>query len=553
MAERDGVHNGMRHGGRVLIEQLEALGARRAFCVPGESFLAALDALHDSPIDLVVARQEGGAAMMAEAHGKLTGAPGLCFVTRGPGATNASAGVHVAMQDSTPMILFIGQVPTTFKDREAFQEVDLVAMFRPLAKWAASVDRTDRIPEYIARAWSVATSGRPGPVVLALPEDVLSADAADVPLRAPGRSSLGPKKDDVEGVADALRSAERPLLVVGGPGWSEHAATRLRQVAERWDLPVVTTFRCQDYLANDDPRHAGDLGIAPDPALASRVRDADMLLVLGARLGEMTTSGYALPAPDGGKHVFHVHPDPDEPNTVYPAYGIASTSLAFLDALFALEPPETVPWSDWTRAARAEREAWIEPRETPGALKLENVVRHVSDALPSSAIVCNGAGNYAAWVHRYHRYGGWPGGTRTQLAPTSGSMGYGLPAAIAAKLHAPEREVVCYAGDGCFQMTCQEFGTACEVGANIVVVVCDNGRYGTIAMHQERSFPDRPSGTTMRNPDFAAWARSYGALGETVERDGHFPAALERARAAGTPSLIHLKLDPRAVTPNTPA
>ena len=543
----------LRHGGHALVTQLEELGASRAFCVPGESFLAALDALHDSPIDLVVARQEGGAALMAEAHGKLTGTPGLCFVTRGPGATNASAGVHVAMQDSTPMILFVGQVPTRFRDREAFQEVDLAAMFRPLAKWAASVDRTDRIPEYVAGAWSVATSGRPGPVVLALPEDVLcaSCEATTAKIGGPALQDFG---SDMAAslVEERLARAERPLLLVGG-SWSEAASKALLRCAEAWDLPVVTSFRCQDYLDNGHDHYAGDLGIGADPALVQTVGEADLLLAVGPRLGEMTTDGYARIGAHGSTDIVHVHRDPNEPNSIYGALGIAAEPSAFLHALGDIASNEPVPWSDWTRAARADREAWTELRATPGDLKLENVVRHVSDALPSNVIVTNGAGNYAGWVHRYHSYCGWPGGIRTQLAPTSGSMGYGLPAAIAAKLHAPDREVVAYAGDGCFQMTAQEFGTACEVGANVIVIVCDNGRYGTIAMHQERTYPDRPSGTSLRNPDFAAWARSYGAHGEMVERDEDFPAALERARAAGTPALIHLKIDPRAVTTNSTA
>ena len=545
------------HGGNLLVDQLVAEGVERVFCVPGESYLAALDALHDAPVHTVVARHEGGAAMMAEAHGKITGRPGVAFVTRGPGATNASAGVHVAMQDSTPMVLFVGQVASDQRDREAFQEVDLRAMFAPLAKWAAEIDRTDRIPEYVARAFRVAASGRPGPVVLALPEDVLSAEAPGPREALPPVPPLRhePSAAEIDAVRDALSEAERPLAIVGGGGWSGEATVALAKLATDWDLPIGTSFRCQDYFDNRHDCYAGDVGIGIDPALARRVAEADLLLVIGARLGEMTTGGYTLVrAPVPEQALIHVHADPDEIGRVYrPALGIAANPSSFVQALARLSPERPPQWSAWRAAARADRTEWIRPRETPGSVRLERVVAHLNDVLPAEAFVANGAGNYAAWMHRYFEYRGWSDGVRTQLAPTSGSMGYGLPAAIAAKLAHPAREAIALAGDGCFQMTMAEFGTACEQEANVVVLVCNNGVYGTIRMHQELRYPGRPSATGLANPDFAALARSYGAFGETVENDAEFPAALERARSAGRPALLDLRTDPAAVTPRTSA
>jgi len=538
----------MRHGGQILVDQLKIQGVERVFCVPGESYLAALDGLRDSGIDVVVCRQEGGAAMMAEAHGKLTGRPGVAFVTRGPGATNASAGVHVAMQDSTPMILFVGQVARGDHDREAFQEVDYRAMFAPLAKWAGQIDATERIPEYLSRAFHVAQAGRPGPVVLALPEDMLSAEAdvADAPAAAVAQAGLS--AEAVAQVTQRLAQAERPMVIVGGGGWSAQAGRDLARLAERMALPVAAAFRRQDYLDNRHPCYAGDAGIGINPRLAQRLREADALLALGPRLGETTTSGYsllAIPAPAQG--LIHIHADPDEPGRVYrPALAFAATpALAarqLADAAAAVDRPARRAWLE---GARADAESWRQPQETPGALKLEQVVRWLSDALPDDAIITNGAGNYAAWVGRYYRFRGWRG----QVAPTSGSMGYGLPAAIAAKLAHPDRCVVCFAGDGCFQMTCQEMGTAAQTGAAVIVLVCDNGMYGTIRMHQERRYPGRVSGTDLRNPDFAALARSYGGFGETVTETAAFPAAFARARDSGAPALLHLKMDPRALSP----
>ncbi|MEL7281559.1 MAG: thiamine pyrophosphate-dependent enzyme, partial [Pseudomonadota bacterium] len=510
----------------------------------------ALDGLYGSGIDVVVARQESGAAMMAEAAGKLTGRPGVAFVTRGPGATNASAGVHIAMQDSTAMVLFVGQVASDQRDREAFQEVDYRAMFGPLAKWVAEIDRADRIPEYISHAFHIAQSGRPGPVVLALPEDMLSGPAEGSAVAAASRASGLAAEADVTAVLERVSQAERPFVMVGGGGWSAEAADALGRFATAMGVPVGASFRCQDYLSNDHPCYAGDVGIGINPALAERVRTSDCLLVLGARLGEMTTSGYTLITPPEPKQpLIHVYPDADELGRVYrPDLGICAGPGAFVQQLADAAPPRN--GGAWLREARAEYEAWQVPRKTPGDLRMEHVVGHLAATLPRDAIVTNGAGNYSAWLHRYYRYRGW----RTQLAPTSGSMGYGLPAAVAAKLTHPEREVICLAGDGCFQMTCQEFGTACEFGANVVVIICDNGVYGTIRMHQERAYPGRHSGTGLRNPDFAAWAESYGAFGRRVERDEEFADALAEARAAaaaGRPAILHLITDPRAVTPRS--
>lgn len=538
----------MKHGGRLLIEALESQGVERVFCVPGESYLAALDGLYDSGIETIVTRQEGGAAMMAEAHGKLTGKPGIAFVTRGPGATNASAGVHIAFQDSTPMILFVGQVASDQRDREAFQEVDYRAMYGPLAKWVAEVDRVDRLPEYVSHAFHTAQTGRPGPVVLALPEDVLSSQvncAAPVqPATLP--SGLAPEAD-IAALCARLAEAERPFVIVGGGGWSADAAAALGVFAEKAQVPVGASFRCQDYLDNRHPAYAGDVGIGINPALAERVKNADVILALGARLGEITTSGYTLLAPpEPQQHLIHVHPDPSELGRVYrPALAIAARAGAVVQQLAKAETAPARNRSAFVKAARADYETWQEPQETSGALKMENVVAHLNEVLPEDAIVTNGAGNYSAWLHRYYRYRSW----RTQLGPTSGSMGYGLPAAISAKLQIPDRDVICLAGDGCFQMVSQEFGTACQYGANIVVLISNNAMYGTIRMHQQRHYPHRPSGTAILNPDFAALARAYGGFGATVECDADFPEAFAQARASGVPAILDLKLDPAALSP----
>ncbi|WP_084861779.1 thiamine pyrophosphate-binding protein [Salibaculum halophilum] len=537
-----------RHGGQILVDQLQRLGVRRVFSVPGESFLAALDGLHDSGIANIVCRHEGGAAMMAEAHGKMTGQPGTCFVTRGPGATNASAGVHVARQDSTPMVLFVGQVARAHRDREAFQEVDYRAMFGGLAKWVAEVEQTERLPEYIARAFCVAVSGRPGPVVLALPEDMLSARVARPAIRAPLVELAAPHAGAAEEALDWLARAERPLVVVGGPHWSKDAAQDLAMFAETQGLPVALGFRRQDYLDNRHPCYAGDLSVGMNPGLAERVKAADALLVIGSPLGDIETRGYTLIDPaDPHCRICHVHSDPGEPGRVYPPeLAVTADAVTFTRALAHL-PACGRDWSDWTRAARADYAAWVAPQETPGAVKLEEVVRWLSDTLPEDAILTNGAGNYAAWLHRYFcykRHG-------TQLAPTSGSMGYGFPAAVSAALEHPDRTVVCFAGDGCFQMTLTEMSTAVQHGAAPIVVVVNNGRYGTIRMHQEKQYPGRVSGTDLANPDFAALAQAYGGHGEVVTKTADFPAAFARSRAAGTLAVIELQVDAEALSTTT--
>nr|WP_300313030.1 thiamine pyrophosphate-binding protein [Halomonas sp.] len=535
------------HGGQVLIKALAAQGVERVFCVPGESYLAALDALHDAEIDTIVARHEGGAAMMAEADGKLTGQPGVAFVTRGPGATNASSGVHVAFQDSTPMILFIGQVASDQRDREAFQEVDYGAMFAPLAKWVATIDRADRIPEYVSHAFHVAQSGRPGPVVLALPEDMLSSHCEADVLPAANLPSGRADQQDVQAVIETLNEAERPMVIVGGSGWSQAAARALGQFAERCQLPVGASFRCQDYLDNRHPNYVGDVGIGINPALAERIKEADVVLALGARLGEMTTSGYTLLTPPRSRQrLIHIHADADELGRVYrPDLPVVAKAGMMVQQLAEHAVPPRNDRRAWLEAARADYDAWQVSEPTPGALRMETLIHHLNEALPDDAIVTNGAGNYSAWLHRYYRYRDF----RTQLAPTSGSMGYGLPAAVAAKLRYPEREVICLAGDGCFQMVSQEFGTACQYGANIIVLVSNNGMYGTIRMHQQRRYPQRPSATDLVNPDFAALAQAYGGYGEVIREDKEIASALDRARQAGRPAILELRVDREALSP----
>jgi acetolactate synthase-1/2/3 large subunit len=534
----------IRHGGKILSDQLVKLGVRRVFSVPGESFLAALDGLYDSGIPNIVCRQEGGAAMMAEAYGKMTGQPGVCFVTRGPGAANASAGIHIAMQDSTPMVLFVGQIDNRHTDREAFQEVDYKQVFGGSAKWVAQIDDTDRLAEYIGRAFAVAASGRPGPVVLALPENMLSA-AADVPnLRMSKRLQPVLSGDTMQAVMHALAQAERPLIVAGGPHWSAQAQADLQAFAERQQVPVALGFRRQDYMENHHANYAGDLNVGINPRLAARVREADFLLLIGTRFGDIETQGYTLVDPaDPQKVIIHIHADADEIGRVYaPDIGITVTAPAALRQLANASPAGD--WSTWTSAARADYEAWLTPQESPGALKQEDVIKWLSDHLPDDAILINGAGNYAAWLHRYFVYKQYG----TQLAPTSGSMGYGFPAAISASLEYSDRTVVCLAGDGCFQMTCNEMSTAVQHGTKPIVIVMNNGRYGTIRMHQEKTYPGRVSGTALVNPDFAAFARAYGGHGEVVKTSADFPAAFARAQAAGTVAVIECQIDEEALS-----
>jgi acetolactate synthase-1/2/3 large subunit len=539
-----------RTSGEILVGSLLEQGVTQAFCVPGESYLPVLDALYDvrDRLRLIVCRQEGGAAYMAEACGKLTGRPGIAFVTRGPGASNAAVGIHTAAQDSTPMIVFVGQVGGDFVDREAFQEIDYRRMYGSVAKWAAQIDRAERIPEYVARAFRTAMSGRPGPVVLALPEDMLTgrAECAGVPRVEPVATAPDPAA--IAAARALLATARRPLVVAGGSRWDAAACEALRRFAERSGLPVACAFRNQDLFDNRHPNYAGDVGIGIDPKLAARVRGADVLLVVGERLGEITTSGYTLlDAPQPAQSLVHAYPDADELGRVYqPALAIAATPAAFLAAMNREAAPDGSAWAAELANAGAERAAWRAPRPVPGALDLWQVVTWLDGRLPDDAILANGAGNFATWLHRIYRYRGF----RTQLAPYSGSMGYGVPAAIAAKALHPERVVVSWNGDGCFLMNGQELATAVQHDLAVIFVVVDNGMYGTIRMHQERTYPARVSGTALTNPDFAALARAYGAHGETVQRTEEFAPAFERALSMGRPALLHLQLDPQALTPS---
>jgi acetolactate synthase-1/2/3 large subunit len=536
-----------RHGGRILADALVGHGARLAFGVPGESFLPVLDGLHDlkDRLRFVICRQEGGAAYMAEASAKLTGAPGLLFVTRGPGATNGSVGVHTAFQDSTPMIVFVGQVGNDFVEREAFQEVDYRRMYGPLTKWVAQIDRVERIPEYVSRAFHVATSGRPGPVLLALPEDMLFSEAAvaDAPhFRTP---RAAPSPADMRELERLLAGARQPFLLLGGGGWTAQATAMLQTWAEAAGIPVGCGFRCQDYFDNRRPNYAGDVGIGVNPKLAQRVKDADVLLVIGERLGEMTTSAYTLlESPVPRQTLVHVQSGAEELGRVYQAaLPINANYEEFVVALKGLKIPS---WKDQAASAHADYLAWNKPVPMPGALHYGEVIAWLSQNLPEDAVVTNGAGNFASWLHRHFQYKQW----RTQLAPTSGSMGYSVPAAVAAKIAEPERTVLALAGDGEFLMNGQEFATAMQYGAAIVVLVVNNGMYGTIRMHQEREYPGRVSGTELANPDFAAYARAFGGHGETVERTADFAPAFRRALASGKPAIVELKIDPEAITPS---
>lgn len=537
-----------RTGGRILVDQLVIQGCDRIFSVPGESFLAVLDALHDTPqIQNVVCRQEGGVTFMACADGTLTGRPGVAFVTRGPGATNASIGVHVAMQDSQPMILFIGDVDRGMKDREGFQEVDFPAMFGPLSKWAARIDDPARIPEYVARAYQVAMSGRPGPVVLALPEDMLceEAEALDRPRVDPVMQATHP--DQMADLAARLKAARAPVAIIGGAGWTPKAARDFQTFAEDWGLPVAAGFRRQDAIANESTVWAGNLGYGPNPKLVARIKAADLVLAVGARLGEATTDSYTLVTPDHpGQTLIHVHPDPDELNHVYQAdLAICADMTRFAEAAASLPAP-SAPSSAGTDA-HAEWQAWNTPAPFETKVDLGTCVAAMREALPADTIICNGAGNFSGWWHRYWPYGG-PG---TQLAPTAGAMGYGPPASVAAALRCPDKTVVALAGDGDFMMNGQELATAMQYGCDIIVIVVDNGVYGTIRMHQEREYPTRVSGTGLSNPDFAALARTYGGWAATVETTAGFAPALAEAKGRSGLRLLHLKTDPERISAGT--
>ena len=545
-----------RSGGQVLIDQLVVHGVRHAFCVPGESYLEALDALYEvrDKIELIVARQDGGAGFMAAAYGKLTGKPGIGFVTRGPGATNASIAVHTAFQDSDPMILFVGQVASDQVEREAFQEVDYRRMFGSMCKWVAQIDRADRIPEYVQQAFQKAVSGRPGPVVLALPEDMLTQQVTVADALPYSVVQGAPRQQDMLALKNMIEAAQRPMVILGGAGWNEQGIANIRSFIESFDLPAGCAFRFQDLLDNRSKNYVGDVGIGLNPLLAQRVRDADLIVAIGARLGEMTTSGYTLlSSPTPTQNLVHVHNDPNELGRVYHgALYIASGMNEFAEMARALTPPTNPRYAPLTRVARAEYEAWQTSayKGMPGGKDMvdtREVVLEMERSLPVNTIYTNGAGNYASWLHRFHKYSGF----RTQLAPSCGSMGYGVPAAIAAKVADRKRTVVSYNGDGCYMMNGQELATAVHYGLNIIFIVVNNGMYGTIRMHQEREHPGRVHGTAFTNPDFPMLAKAYGAHGELVTETSQFAGALERSLAAGKPALIEIRIDPNAITPGT--
>jgi acetolactate synthase-1/2/3 large subunit len=537
-------------GARLLVDALVTHGVDRVFSVPGESFLAVLDALHDETerIRTIVCRHEAGAANMAEATGKLTGRPGVAIVTRGPGATHASIGVHTAFQDSTPMILLIGQCARDHLDREAFQEIDYRRMFGQMAKWVAQIDDARRIPEYLSHAFHTACAGRPGPVVLALPEDMLT----DTCPRAPGapafqRVAASPSATQIDRLRELLERAQRPMVIAGGSGWNAQACADLRRFVQAWQLPIGCAFRYQDTIDNDHPNYAGDVGLGINPALAQRIREADLLLVVGPRLGEATTGGYTLlDIPKTRQTLVHVHQGAEELGRVYAAdLPIVSGMPEIAAALAALVPRQAPAWQGSADEAHRAYLAWSAPRPMLGEVQLGEIMKQLRTRLPDDAIVTNGAGNYAIWLHRHFSYRQW----RTQLAPTSGAMGYGVPAAIAAKSIYPERTVVAFAGDGCFMMSSQELATAMQYGLNVVFIVVNNAHYGTIRMHQERNYPGRTHGTGLTNPDFAAFARSFGAHGETVERTADFLPAFDRCLASGRPALIEIRVPKEVSTP----
>lgn len=536
----------MRNGGQLLVESLVALGATKGFGVPGESFLAILDAFHDTrgTFDFVNCRNEGGAAFMAAAWGKLMGAPGLCFVTRGPGVTNASIGIHTAMQDSAPMLCFVGQVGTDMRGREAFQEIDYRAVFGTMAKWATEIDDADRIPEILSRAWITATTGRPGPVVVALPEDMLSGPASAAPLTGPAR--IAEPAPDPAALAEALSllaTAERPAILLGGCNWTDAGKTALQAFAEASDIPVVAALRYQDMFDNHSPCYAGDLGLGLAAGVRKTMAEADVILALNTRFGEISTEGYTLfQVPTPRQKIIHVHGSVAEIGKIYiPTLGIPAGPNAFVAAL----TPVRGNWADWRKRARADYEATFTLPPQPSPVDMGLVTAHLRDVLPEDAILTNGAGNFTVWPNKFYRFGP----KARLLAPQSGAMGYGIPAAIAAKIAYPTRTVVCFAGDGDFQMTCQELGTAMQTGAQPIILILNNGTYGTIRAHQERTYPARVSATDLQNPDFTMLAKSYGFHAERVERTKDFPEAFARALASPIGAVLDLDISPEALTP----
>ena len=540
----------MRNGGEVLVDQLLVNGVRHVFCVPGESYLAALDAFHDRDIAVTVCRQEGGAVMMAEAHGKLTGRPGIAFVTRGPGATNGSPGLHIAMQDSTPLIMFVGQVAREMREREAFQELDYRAVFGTMVKWATEIDDPVRIPEIVSRAFHVAMNGRPGPVVIALPEDMLMERVSVADALAAEPIETWPGLTDMSQLQKLLWAAQKPIMILGGSRWSEAACAATLRFAERFDLPVITSFRRLHLFPAAHPSYAGDLGTGVNPKLPPRVKGCDLVLLVGGRMGEMPSQGYALfDIPNPKTKFIHVHPDPDELGRVYrPDLAINAAPTAFAAALEGLQPPNEIRWRAETKSAHDDYLAWTEqPTKVPGPVNFGEIMVWLRGHLTPDSIFTNGAGNFSTWMHRFYRFSKFA----TMLGPTSGSMGYGLPAAVGAKRLHPDRTVVCIAGDGDFLMNGQEFATAVQYDLPIIVLIMDNGMYGTIRAHQEREFPSRIIGTELRNPDFAAYATAFGGFGLKVDKTEDFPAAFKAAQASGKPAILHMKVDPQGISPAT--
>ncbi|MEQ1669748.1 MAG: thiamine pyrophosphate-dependent enzyme [Hyphomicrobium sp.] len=539
----------MPSGGEVLIDILAAEGVRHVFTVPGESFIAALDAMHsDVRVRPVTCRSETGAAMMAEATGKLTGRPGVALVARGPGSANAAAGVYIAHQDATPMILLVGLPPRSMEGRPAFQAIDLSALYGGIAKWVSTVSSAQRLQSTLARAFRTAMSGRAGPVVIGLPEDVLLESSPAVTHVRTVAASLPPASEALEHIKNALAVAERPLLITGGSQWTEEAAQNLAVFAERFDLPVIASFRRQDHIDNRHRCYAGHAGFSPEPLLIAGIKASDLIIALGTRLGDVTTQGFTLlngAMPE--QKIVHIAPDAGDPDcAVQASYSVHASATAAAEALAGLAlPGKRPPWGIWRRDLRAAYEASLKPQPTPGNVQLEQVIATLSQMLPADAIVTNGAGNYAAFLQRYYAYKAYP----AQLAPVSGSMGYGLPAAIAAKLANPDRVVVALAGDGCLQMTSTEVMTAVQFGLGLIIIVANNGTLGTIRMHQERRYPGRVVATSLMNPDFVAWAKSCGADAVRIDETAAFAPALDRALASQRLTVIELALDSEAISP----
>lgn len=537
-----------RSGGELIVDVLHKQGVERIYGVPGESFLAVLDALFDLPdLNYITTRHEGAAAMMADADGKMTGRPGVAMVTRGPGATNAYAGVHVAAQDSTPMILLVGLIGRGDEGREAFQEIDLNAVFGSQAKLVRVINDAARIPEILTSAVSVAMAGRPGPVIIGLPEDMLR-DQVEVDTIPKFVTAVQPgiTPETISTITQHISAAQRPFVIVGGETWTKETCLDLGKFAANWSLPVATSFRATDRMHPEDLAYAGDVGLGINPALVRRIQEADLLLVLGARLGDCTTFGYTLlTSPVPGQKLIHVHPSAEEIGRVFaPELGASAGMVPALSALADTRPDQPVPWADRTEQAHTEYLAWSGPTASTGAVNMADIIEHLNTALDDNAILTNGAGNYATWLHRFYRYRDY----RTQLAPTSGTMGYGLPAAIAAKLRYPDRQVICLAGDGCLQMTLQELGTNMQYDAGVIVLVINNGMYGTIRMHQERNYPNRISGTEIQNPDFVTIATGYGMKAVRIDKTADFVVAFDAMLASGRGGLIEIMVDPNAIT-----